>query len=145
MRFLVDSRASHTHAKKVSSCGLCKEPVHADAYRNFSCGPLGAPTDEFPEVFRNLHGIAESICKSNECSFAQFFMVFIEYQVFWIKVINSSQLTCICKASALLLSSAVFLVAALSSTCATRNSGQMFSGLDVPWIFANLTPDHMYP
>ena len=94
------------------------------------------------EVFRNLHGIAESICNSNviSCNSSWFF---IEYQIFWIKVINSSQLTCICKASALILSSAVFLVAALSSTCATRNSGQMFSGLDVPWIFVNLTPDHI--
>ena len=54
---------------------------------------LGAFEDEFLEVSRNLHGIAESICTSN--FFRALFNVFIEFLVFPIVVTRTSHPWCI--------------------------------------------------
>ena len=58
-----------------------------------SCGPQGAFEDVFPEVFRELHGIAESMCTSN--SFRALFMEVLELHVLWIYTTNSSELSSI--------------------------------------------------
>ena len=140
MRCLVDSCASHIHAKTILCFFLWSllkiSPCHCSS-RIFSCGSLRAFQNEFSEVFRNLHCIAESICNSN--FFCAFFKGFIEFLVFQIDV---KILPAFVHCRTLAVSSAQ----CCCSFCwdffdvPDQISGHTFSGLHVARIYVNLPP-----
>ena len=82
-----------------------------------SFGSSSAFQDEFSEVFRDLHGITESICASN--FFRAFFQCFIGC-VILVGMINSSQLSRIVELLAFLLPNAALLSAEISLTYLTE-------------------------